>query len=454
MHVDITKRDGKLMLENVSCDCAYDHRLPEMDIYIKSGLAGQCADCIAQSGLGKNVLIIADSNTYEVAAKTIEKNLTGAGIVCRVCILPGQKIEPTPMMTEHILSMVNSDTEFMLSVGSGVITDLTRRSAFLAKLPFAVFGTAASMDGYTSITSSMMIDGMKVSKYGESAKLLMFDPAILACAPLMMQAAGVGDVFAKYNVLVDWKLGSAVADEIFCPLCESLLKTALDGCASNIDEILKRSQKGMEALIESLILAGLTVLIVRYTRPVASVEHNMSHYWEMMKLAYGGHSPSHGIGVGIGLIYSLLFHDMLKSTDISKIDKQKIKENRMTKEQKKAFITSYYPPSIGNEVFEANKYWYLEWCEQEKRIDALIAYHSQYKKDCDILPDYKDIIKYFTLFGAPTSAAKAGIDKERLKKTLLCTKDYRPRYSIAEALSELGMLEECTQRILDMEKDL
>lgn len=454
MHVDIKHIDGKLILENLSCDCAYDHNMPDMEVFIQSGLINDCAKCIKDADLGNNVLIVADQTTYEVAAKTVEQNLQKAGFACSLYILTGDTIEPTPQRADEILANVEDNIEFLLSVGSGVITDLTRRAAVLSERPFAVFGTAASMDGYTSITSAMMIDGMKITKYGKSAKLLMFDPAILATAPLIMQAAGVGDVLAKYNVLVDWKLGSAVSGETFCPLCESLLLTALDLCSSNIEEITKRSEKGMEALIESLILAGLTVLIVRYTRPVASVEHNMAHYFEMMKLACGGESPSHGVGVGIGLIYSLMFHDMLRAADLSQIDKEKIKAERMTKEQKHDFLVSYYPPGIGEEVTRANQFWYLEWPDHQKRIDALIAYHAQYKKDCEILPSYKDIVQYFTQLGAPTSATKAGISKERLKKTLLCTQEYRPRYSIGAALSELGMLNECVDKVLEVEDSL
>ena len=73
------------------------------------------------------------------------------------------------------------------------------------------------MDGYTSITSAMMIDGMKLSEYGNAARLLMFDPVVLASAPLLMQASGMGDVLAKHNVLIDWKLGHAVNDENILP---------------------------------------------------------------------------------------------------------------------------------------------------------------------------------------------------------------------------------------------
>ena len=94
MHVDIIQKDGKLGLSNLRCDCAYDHIMPGMDIYIQSGLLGRCAECISQSGLGKNVLIVADSITYGVAAKAVEKNLADAGFCCQMCILPGEIIEP------------------------------------------------------------------------------------------------------------------------------------------------------------------------------------------------------------------------------------------------------------------------------------------------------------------------------------------------------------------------
>ncbi len=196
------------------------------------------------------------------------------------------------------------------------------------------------------------------------------------------------------------------------------------------------------------------MLIVRNTRPVASVEHNMSHFWEMSALAYGGTSPSHGVGVGIGLIYSLIFHDILRTVNMSDIDKAQIKASRMTKAQKKDFIMSCYPPGVGKEVLQANHFWYLTWPQHEARIDALISYHEQYKKDCAILPSYKDIIAIFEKLHAPTSAKKAGIDNDRLQKTLLCTNEFRPRYSISDALRELGLLDYATQKVLDMEDSL
>jgi glycerol-1-phosphate dehydrogenase [NAD(P)+] len=300
-----------------------------------------------------------------------------------------------------------------------------------------------------------MIGNMKISKYGKAARLIMFDPAVLATAPLLMQASGVGDILAKYGVIVDWKLGSVASGEVYCPLCEQLLLMGLEQCSSNMEDIIARTERGMEALIEALILVGLTVLIVKNTRPVASVEHNMAHYWDMMYVACGGNPvPSHGICVGIGFIYCLLFHDMLKNADLSSIDKEKIRTTRMTKQQKKDYLCGCYPPGAGEDIIEANTDWFIEWPEQEQRIDALMAYHSQYVKETAILPDVNDMISYFERMGAPTSATKAGISHERTRNALLCTKDFRLRYSIAQALSELGLLDDCAEKVLDMEDSL
>jgi glycerol-1-phosphate dehydrogenase [NAD(P)+] len=196
------------------------------------------------------------------------------------------------------------------------------------------------------------------------------------------------------------------------------------------------------------------MLIVGNTRPCSSLEHNMAHYWEMCHIAYGAPAPSHGLSVGIALIYTLLFHDFLKSVDLSNIDKQKIKENRMSKAQKEAFIRESFPPKVGEEVLKVNQYWYLEWPEQEKRIDKLAAYHEQYKKTYESLPGHRYIAECLKAFGAPASAAEAGISTELLERTLLCARDFRPRYNCAAALSELGLLEESVEKIIDLEKML
>ena len=156
MHIDIIRKENELKIDNISCGCSFDHDIPDMKIYISTGLLGSVADVMSGNMDGRSVLIVADKNTYRVAAEKVIENLSENGYNCKLCLLEGEKVEPSPERTQEIISAIEPNTDFLLSVGSGVITDLTRRASFLQEKPFAVFGTAASMDGYTSITSSMM----------------------------------------------------------------------------------------------------------------------------------------------------------------------------------------------------------------------------------------------------------------------------------------------------------
>ena len=52
--------------------------------------------------------------------------------------------------------------------------------------------------------------------------------------------------------------------------------------------------EGIRILIEALLLAGMTIMIIGNTRAVASVEHNIAHYWEMMQLMHHKKPPQHG----------------------------------------------------------------------------------------------------------------------------------------------------------------
>ena len=75
MHANIIRQDGRLILKDLSCECPLTHQTPEMDIYIRPGLVNECGACIREASLPDHVLIIADSNTLEVAARAVKANL-------------------------------------------------------------------------------------------------------------------------------------------------------------------------------------------------------------------------------------------------------------------------------------------------------------------------------------------------------------------------------------------
>ena len=68
----------------------------------------------------------------------------------------------------------------LVAVGSGTVNDVAKYASFLDGKPFAVFGTAPSMNGYTSTTVALSADGFKRSLPAHAATGVFLDLAILA----------------------------------------------------------------------------------------------------------------------------------------------------------------------------------------------------------------------------------------------------------------------------------
>ena len=175
----------------------------------------------------------------------------------------------------------------MISVGSGSITDTVRLNAKRTGLPFVCVGTAASMDGYTSVVAPLLLRGIKIHRAGVCPEIIVCDIGVMRTAPLPMVQSGVGDVLGKYIAKADWQISRLINGEPYCPICGDIVTNAVNKLLENIDEIKSRSERGIQLLVEGLLLAGMTIMVIGNTRAVASVEHNIAHYWEMMQLYRG-----------------------------------------------------------------------------------------------------------------------------------------------------------------------
>jgi glycerol-1-phosphate dehydrogenase [NAD(P)+] len=443
MSVEIKYVDGKMIFSNIKCDCGFKHNLPDIDIYIGSNILGNTAKYLKSRNLGKKAVLVVDNITYEIAGRTVEKLMMESGFKVTLCLLEREdELEPDQTALGEVLLSLDKDTDFLIGVGSGTITDTTRYVASCTGRPFAIVGTAASMDGYTSVVAPLIFNGRKLQKPSTYPKVIICDTDIIRKAPEKMFISGVGDVLGKYVAKADWILGNIINGETYCPACAEIVMQAVDKCVANIDKIKNRTEEGTKRLIEALILAGVTILIVDNTRAVASIEHNMAHYWEMMKLAAKEKAPSHGTAVGVGTIYSLKFFDLFLKYDLSKINKEDIKNRRISREEREKFMLQSYGKSIGSAIMRDNPEDFLSWEEQERRIDVLINNLDRIKNEMKFLPTAEGMVEVMKKLGAPVKASEIGISEELLLTTLRCAKDYRSRYNLCKTLDEIGVLEE------------
>ena len=449
MPVKISYAGSKLIIPQIECSCGFEHATPDIDIYIGSGIISDCAVYIQARHFGPKALVVADSITYRLAGQRVEELLKKNGFQVSLCLLEREgELEPDEAALGEVLFALDKQTDFLVAVGSGSINDVTRYVAFQAGKPFVSVGTAASMDGYTSVVSPLLNCGLKANRPATYPKVLICDLEIMKEAPYAMTVSGFGDVYGKYIAVADWIMGRVINNEAYCPVCVDIVMQAVQKCVDNIENIRNRSAEGIQSLIEALILSGLTILIIGNTRPVASIEHNMAHYWEMMQLMRSKKAPSHGTAVGVGTGYAIKFFEAFLRLDLTQLDKGAARGKMLSNVAREKLIAEKYSPKIAQSIIRENPEDFIDWNEQERRIDAIIKNFALFKKELAFLPQWTDVQAIYKKLGAPFTAQEIGINRELLLDALLYAKDYRSRYTVFKSVAELGVLEELVEKIV------
>ena len=438
--------DSRLIISGISCDCDSTHNEPAQDLYVGSGIVGNLPRYIEKRGLGKHCVLVADQITWGVAGEKVHALLKGAGYTVVDCIIRRDSpMEPDERAVGEVMLSVQPDTEFLVSVGSGSITDVTRVNAKKLGLPMVCVGTAASMDGYTSSICPLTLRGVKIHREGKCPEIILCDLEILKTAPMEMVCSGVGDVLGKYIAKADWMIGNIINDEIYCPVCGEIITDAVNKLVDNIDEIKQRSEKGMRILIEALLLSGMTIMIIGHTRAVASVEHNIAHYWEMMQLLRGNHPPMHGSSVGVATRLVWPIFQRFAKEDLSKLDLEQIKKKRISREERIQWMRFAYGEEAANAIMAENEGDFLSWEEQKRRIERAQARFDEIRACIESMPPFEKIDGAMRRLGAQLTPEECGIDEKLLHLSMYCAKDCRTRYTLFKTLDECGLLEQYLQ---------
>ncbi len=434
--------DSRMTISGLSCSCGLSHQKPQQDIYVGEGIIKNVPMYIKRRALGHKCVLVCDQNTYEVAARAVEKYLLEAGFSVTLCkiVRDGKMVPDETAVGEAVMSL-SRDTEFMVAVGSGCVTDVTRVTSVTANIPFVSVGTAPSMDGYTSIVAPLIFKGAKVHKSGKCPEIIVCDLAVMSKAPEAMFVSGVGDVLGKYIAKADWVLGSIINDEVYCPSCGQIVLDAVNRLLDNIDEIKSRTIEGTRILIEALLLAGLTIMIIGHTRAVASVEHNIAHYWDMRMLKLGKHEPTHGTAVGIATLLIWPIFEKVAKDGIEIIDKETIRKNRLSHEDREKWVLTAYGDENGRAIIRENPGDFLTWQEQERRIDRAVSRMKDIQNELSTLPSRERIEDAMKKLSSPLRSDEIDIDKETLDLSIHAAKDYRERYTLFKLLDEMGVLD-------------
>lgn len=433
--------DDRMILEGLECDCPCEHSVPTQDIYIGRELLPRLPGYIKKRSLGSHCVVVCDENTWRAAGKTVYETLLAAGFdAILLKFRRDGELVPDERTIGELLLTIQPETEFLVAVGSGSITDTCRVNAARCRLPFVSVGTAASMDGYTSVVAPLILNDVKIHRSGPCPEIIVCDLDVIATAPIEMVRSGVGDVLGKYIAIADWQIGNIINDEPYCPACGKIVLDAVNKLIENIDDIAARTEKGMRVLIEGLILAGITIMIVGHTRAVASVEHNIGHFVEMKTLERLGRSPSHGATVGAATLLVYPIFKKFAEADISGIDVSALRP--VLPAARREFMLRTWGETAGETIMAENPDDFLTEAELQRRTARAQARYEDIKAVIDAMPAYDDIYSAMKRLGARLTLEELGVDRDIVNTAMHCAKDYRTRYSLFKTLDELGILDD------------
>lgn len=422
------------------CSCGRTHSF-SAKVITGDGVLETLPHVIREYG-AKKVFVLSDKNTYKAAGERTCKLLENAGIAVNSYSFPVEAPEPDEHSVGSAVMHMDSACDLIVGVGSGVINDIGKILSALSGKPYIIVGTAPSMDGYASATSSMTRDGLKISLPSRGADVIIGDSEILCKAPVKLLRSGLGDMLAKYISICEWRIAKLLIGEYYCEEIAQLVRSAVNQCVSHADGLLRGDKDAVMAVFEGLIIGGVAMNYAGLSRPASGVEHYISHVLDMRAVEFHKQAELHGLQCAAGTIISAKLYEKLK---------------QVTPHREKALA-------------HANTFEYGQWCDTlrtflGKGAESMIALEAKEKKYDPVLheerldqiiqnwdvimdivsqeiPSVETLEGLYQKIGLPSSLAEIGEEECLLPTVLRCTKDIRDKYVLSRMAWDLGIEEE------------
>ena len=434
---------------NYKCSCGISHKVDIQIIKMGKGALNELPTML-KAFETKRLFLIQDQNTHKVAGRKVE-TLLKEDFKLSHYIFSEDPLVPNELALGRLLVKIPEDTTLIVGIGSGTINDMARFLSYKLHIPYVIVGTAPSMDGYASVVSPLIVDGVKTTFEAVYPLAIVADLDIMKAAPMTMLQAGLGDILGKYTALADWHLAHVLQGEYFCETVEKLVRTAVDKCEIAAERLHLREDDTLEDLTEALILSGLAIGMVGVSRPASGEEHHLSHCWEMISMNSGKTTPwLHGnnVGVGVGIIAEA--YQYLKTINIEKVFKSG-KYLNLHKDQWIDNLTKVYGKSAPNIIqFKLGSMSFDEPQRTRNILNIRAHWEEIIKLSHALVPAPEAIRDTLKRAGAISTPQQLGIKREVFRDSFIAAKDIRKRYGVLQLLEDVGMLEEAANHVTDI----
>ena len=429
--------------QDFACTCGRTHKVATRRILIEKGAVAKSAQVLDELGLEGEALVVCDEHTYAVAGEQVVSILRDAGRKVRVLKLRHQPLHADGAALGDVLLAMGDDTKVLVAVGSGTINDTTRMAAFRLNLPYIIVGTAPSMDGYASSVSPMIYDGYKITYEAVAPMAIIGDTDVLCAAPEQMIAAGFGDMLGKLTARLDWVLAREVIGEHYCPTVAAMMARAVDKCLAQAEGLSRREPEAIVGLMEGLILSGIAMQMLGYSRPASGAEHHIAHYFEMKAMREGSAGSLHGDKVGVAALLIMDIYAHLFSEGIP------AQGPGMDQAKWESEICRVYGDAA-EAILAENAQMHPDKAEWEAQKARALALWPEYQKQT---ADFPALIEkgrsWLRAIGGPALPQDMGYTRAEMRDALLYSKEVRTRFTVMRLLERWGVLEHYVDEVLN-----
>ena len=437
---------GLHFIENEACQCGKIHKTTVEHCVIEAGAIRRIPGYARHFGATK-AFLVADHNTYPLVGEKIENLLAESGIPTAKYIYKEKQLEPDEGAVGSLMMCFDATCDLIVAVGSGVINDICKILSCVTGRKYIIVGTAPSMDGYASATSSMVMGGLKVSLNSRCADVIIGDIDILKQAPEHMLKSGLGDMLAKYVSIAEWRIANIITGEYYCEALAQLVRRALKKCVDNAEGLLKRDEAAVEAVFEGLVIGGVAMTYAGVSRPASGVEHYFSHVCDMRGLEFDLPVDSHGVQCACGTLYAIKCYQLLKHIVP---DPQKALDyvRNFNADDWNCQLRTFIGRGAEHMIALEGKEQKYSVEKHARRLDVILGNWERILGVIDEeLPSVEAFEELLQTIGLPTSIEQIGIERDKLPMTLKCTKDMRDKYVLTRLLWDLGILDEFCNRV-------
>lgn len=425
-----------------ACPCGETHALPIKAVHQGLDAAQRLAD-FAKAECGARGLVISDENTYAVAGESVIAALTDAGKSIDTHQYGADIFEATEELGEEVKEVaIKNESDFIVAIGSGTLCDLAKYAGDVLDKPVLLYGTAASMNGYTSAIVALKVRGLKRTLPCRPALGVFCNPEHAATAPTRMTAAGVADFLSKCSSSTDWRAAHLLQGDYFCERPREFFQGTQERVLEYAPKVPSGDPEAIEHVMEALLLSGCSMVIAGSSSPASGGEHLLSHYLDMKSALYDLPNDFHGTQVGVGTVYCLGLWERILALDPQTIDVEALMARRPSKAQVDEWIDADWGATVGAEVHAQWDAKYRDDAAQRTFLNKVIATLPALKQalPVDLLPA-ATVAQAIQASGGPITPEDLTAPVAEYQKALTRARYIRNRFTVLDLAEDLGLVE-------------